>query len=145
MVDKTGLSLLPVGILCVCLSGCGGDDGAVKKVTVYPVKGSVVLADGKPLPAGKVYFVPKDGALTSEGKVGSDGTFVLETGGSGEGAPPGDYRVRVEPEDTSLLAGKKAAQGRKLPFATKYLDEDSSGLTATVRADSNQLEPFRLK
>ena len=133
------------GAFLVFLSGCGAEDGAVKQVTVYPVKGSVALADGKPLKGGKVYFVPKDGALTSEGKIGPDGTFTLETGGSGAGAPAGEYKVRVEPEDTSLLAGKKAAKGKTLPFATKYLDEDSSTLTATVKADPNQLEPFRLK
>ncbi|MDR3634103.1 MAG: carboxypeptidase-like regulatory domain-containing protein [Isosphaeraceae bacterium] len=144
-VNDRNLLTFFCGAFLVSLSGCGADDGGVKKVTVYPVKGSVVLADGKPLSGGKVYFVPKDGALTSEGKIGSDGTFALVTGGSGEGAPPGDYKVRVAPEDTSLLAGKKAAKGKALPFPSKYLDEDSSGLTATVKADPNQLEPFRLK
>ncbi len=82
--------------------------------------------------------------MTSEGKIGSDGTFTLETGGSGEGAPPGDYKVRIDPDDPSYLAGKKPAK-KKLPFSSKYLDEDSSGLVATVKAEPNQLEPFKLK
>jgi hypothetical protein len=132
------------GALLVC-AGCGGDDGSVKKLSVYPVKGSVVLADGKPLVGGRIYFVPKDGAVTAEGKLEADGTFSLQTGGSGDGAPAGDYKVRLEPEDTSLLAGKKAAGGKTLPFPQRYLDEDNSGLRVTVKAESNQLEPFRLR
>ena len=144
-MSGTTRPVLAYGALLACVVGCQSGDGSVQKVAVYPVKGSVVLADGKPLKGGKVYFVPTDGAVTSEAKIGGDGGFALETGGSGEGAPPGQYKVRVEPEDTSLLAGKKAAKGKALPFPAKYLDEDSSGLTATVKADTNQLEPFRLR
>lgn len=132
-------------MLVAGLAGCGATDGGVQRVAVYPVKGSVVLADGKPLKGGKIYFVPKTGAVTAEGKVGADGSFALETGGSGEGAPPGDYKVRIEPEDTSVLAGKKGARGKTLPYSARYLDEDGSGLIATIKAEQNQLEPFRLK
>ena len=127
-------------------SGCGGDSGALKKVAVYPVKGSVVRADGTPLDGGQVYFVPKDGAVTSEGKIAADGSFTLVTGNSGEGAPPGDFKIRIEPADPSVIANKKAkASGKKLPFPAKYLDEDASGLTASIKAEPNSLEPFRLK
>lgn len=144
MKDSKLLALICSALL-VQLGGCGTSDGGVQKQTVYPVKGSVVLADGKPLSGGKIYFVPKAGAVMSEGTVGSDGAFALETGGSGEGAPAGDYKVRVEPADASALSTKKASTGKALPFARKYLDEDASGLTATVKAEPNQLEPFRLK
>ena len=37
------------------------------------------------------------------------------------------------------------AKGKKLPFDPKYLDEDSSGLKAVVKAEPNALEPFRLR
>ncbi len=117
----------------------------MKSQSVYEVKGKVLLANGKPLSGGRIFFVRKDGTLRSEGMVGSDGSFALLTGGSGEGAPAGEYKISVEPEDKSLLAGKKASKGKKLPFPEKYLDEDGSGLTATVKAEPNQLEPFRLK
>jgi hypothetical protein len=127
-------------------AGCG-DSGAPASVSVYEVRGQVLLADGKPLSGGHIYFVPRDGAVTSEGSIGPDGTFSLVTANSGEGAPPGDYKVRVEPGDRSLLAttGRPARSARKLPFPTKYLDEDRSGLVATTRAEPNRLEPFRLK
>jgi hypothetical protein len=68
------------------------------------------------------------------------------TGSSGEGAPAGDFKVRIEPEDKSLIAtSRSSASAKKLPFPAKYLDEDSSGLTATIKPEPNQLEPFRLK
>ena len=126
--------------------GCGGGgSGAPATVKVYEVKGTVLLADGKPLGGGHVYFVPRDGAMTPDGRIGPDGTFSLSTGRSGEGAPPGDCKVRIEPEDKRLLAIASPTARRKLPFSPKYLDEDSSGLTATVEPKANQLEPFRLK
>lgn len=143
-MNKRKLAALICGALLVQFSGCDSTDGGIQKQTVYPVKGSVVLADGKPLAGGKIYFVPKDGAVTAEGTLGSDGTFTLETGGSGEGAPAGNYKIRLQPADASALAGKKVASGKALPFPSKYLDEDGSGLTATVKAEPNQLEPFRL-
>ena len=46
---------------------------------------------------------------------------------------PGEYKVRVEPGDASLLAVKRdRGKARALPFPPKYLDEDSSTLTARV-------------
>ena len=67
------------------------------------------------------------------------------TANSGEGAPPGDYKVRVEPEDPSLISPKRPSAARKLPFPQKYLDEDSSGLKVTIKAEPNTLQPILLK
>lgn len=143
-----GGRLFPGWVVCAGLmicGGCGGKSGAPLAVKVYEVKGSVLLADGKPLNGGHVYLVPKEGLVASEGAVGLDGTFTVSTSGSGEGAPPGEYKVRLEPADATLLSGKKSAAGKKLPFAARYLDEDASGLTTIVKAEPNTLEPFRLK
>jgi hypothetical protein len=130
----------------IVVSGCGGDPNAPPIVRVYDVKGKVVLADGKPLTSARIFFVSKDGMMTPVGTIGPDGTFSLRTGQSGEGAVPGEYKVRIEPEDASLLPGAKVpVKGKRLPFPPKYLDEDTSNLIATVRAEANQLEPFRLK
>jgi hypothetical protein len=127
------------------LSGCGSSNDAPRKVTVYEVKGKLLLPDGKPLSGGHVYFVPTDGALAPEAKVGADGSFSLVTANSGEGAPPGDYKVRVEPADPSLISPRRPTAARKLPFPPKYLDEDSSGLKVTIKAEPNTLQPIQLK
>jgi len=142
------LALLLILVVSVGFAGCGGTEGAPERVTVYPVTGKVLLADGKPLSGGTVYFVPsKDSVLAATGKVGSDGTFKLATASMGEGAAPGEYKVRVEPDYESLpkTPGKVVGPAKNLPFPSKYTDEDGSGLTATVKPQDNQLEPFQLK
>jgi hypothetical protein len=123
------------------LAGCKGGADALPVLKVYEVKGKVLLADGKPLTNGSVYFVPKgELTITPNAAIGADGTFSVVTGGSGEGAPAGEYKVRIE------AAGVQVGQKSKKPlFPFKYTDEDSSGLVVTVRPDSNQLEPFQLK
>ncbi len=125
------------------LAGCRQSSDALPVLTVYEVKGKVLRADGQPLGGGWITFVPKGNLpLDPSGVIGPDGTFSLSTGGSGEGAPPGEYKVRVEAPQFQQ-AGRKSK--RKPPFPFKYRDEDSSGLVVTVRAETNQLEPIRLK
>ena len=63
------------------------------------------------------------------------------TGGSGDGAPIGEYKVRIEAAAGSISNPKS----KKSLFPFKYTDEDSSGLFVTVKAEPNQLEPFVLK
>ena len=106
-------------------------------MTFYPVKGKVLLPDGKPLASAKVTFV---GPVTTTVPTESDGTFIVK--GSKEGLPAGDYKVRLDPPE-STSAGKK--KGIQLPFPSHYLDEDSSGLTATVKADGPNDFEFALK
>jgi hypothetical protein len=133
------------GLVVVLLAGMGGcyHSDSLPSVSVYEVKGKVLLADGSPLSEGWVYFVPKgDLSLTPSGSIGSDGTFSVVTGGSGDGAPAGDYKLRVE---SPRLQQAATTSKKKPPFPAKYGDEDSSGLVVTVRAESNQLEPIRLK
>jgi hypothetical protein len=126
--------------VCTVLGGCQKSD-SLPSLTVYQVKGKVLLADGKPLASGWVYFVPKgDLTITPSAQTGADGSFSVVTGGSGEGAPPGEYKVRIESTEF-----RPAQKSKKPLFPFKYTDEDSSGLVVTVRAAANQLEPFRLR
>jgi hypothetical protein len=122
------------------IAGCNSSD-SLPALTVYEVKGKVLLADGKPLASGWVYLVPKgELPLTPSGRIASDGSFSVVTGGSGDGAPPGDYKIRIESPEF-----RPSSKTKKSPFPFKYTDEDSSGLVVTVRAEANRLEPFRLK
>jgi hypothetical protein len=124
------------------LPGCGRSD-KLPALTVYEVKGKVVLANGQPLRGGFISFVPKgDLPVVPSGTIGSDGTFSIVTGGSGEGAPTGDYKVRVESPEFERVGTKSK---KPLLFPLKYTDEDSSGLVITVRPEANHLEPIVLK
>ena len=131
-----------VMVVCAGLAGCRGSD-SLPVLPVYEVKGKVLLSNGKPLSGGWISFVPKsDLPVTPSAAIGSDGTFSLETGGSGHGAPAGEYKVRVEAPQLRTAA----STSRKKPLVpVKYSDEDSSGLVITVRAEANQLEPIVLK
>jgi hypothetical protein len=122
------------------LAGCGNRD-SLPRLQVYEVKGKVLLADGKPLPSGWISFVPKgDLPITPSAKIASDGTFTLVTGGSGEGAPSGDYKVRIEAPEL-----RPDPKTRKAVFPAKYSDEDSSGIVITVLPKENLLDPITLK
>jgi hypothetical protein len=129
------------------LPGCGGDPGAAGAVKVYPVQGKVLLDGGKPLSAGKVVFVPTgDSLLAATGTIQSDGSFSLETPGSGPGAPPGEYKVRIEADPSQLPKARPGGRGdgRGLPFPLRYSDEGSSELAAVVEPRDNTIEPFQL-
>jgi hypothetical protein len=126
------------------LPGCGGI--AMSTATAYPVKGKVLLASGQPLTEGKVIFLPKDGSgMTAKGEIGPDGAFSLKTADDREGAPAGVYKVRIEPGTSALAKSGGKLDATKLPFSAAYMDEDGeTGLTATVKAEPTQLEPFKL-
>jgi hypothetical protein len=137
-VTASVVSLAAVSLLG--LTGCGGPGPYTG--SLYPVKGQVLLADGRPLAGGTVHFIPKQGGLPATGKIEADGTFSLKSK-TREGAAPGEYKVRIEPSAKFLV--KKGRAAPKLPFASKYREYDgNTGLTAIVNAGETQLEPFRL-
>ena len=130
-----GLSLSVT--LAIGSAGCGSLD-RFSLPPSYPVKGKVLLPDGKPLTSGRIMFVSTERALTFGGTIGPDGTFTVKSG-TREGAPQGNYKVRIEIDETSLpqAKGRKGQRSAQLPFANKYTDEDASQLTATVKPDEN--------
>ncbi len=145
---ETGKSNLMVWAMCLWLSalvsmtitGCG--HGGSKSGPDYPVKGRVLLGDGKPLHFGRVVFVSSDTALSYVGHIGDDGGFELKQGDR-VGAPAGNYRVRIEIDETSLPKGR--GKTARLPFPARYQDEDVSKLAATVKADAATENAFEFK
>lgn len=132
----------PAIALAFALAGCGGDFKAYSG-PVYPVTGKVLLADGKPLKSGRVIFMPSAlGAMPATGDIGADGTFSLKAGDGREGAAPGTYRVRIEPDPNTMV---KKGKLKVPPFPEIFANEDgATGLTATVKSEATQLEPFKL-
>src|SRR5208283_4488149 len=110
--------------------------------TVYPVKGQILLSDGKPLTSGHVVLVSNQD-VEFPGKVESDGRFSIKSG-AGDGAPEGEYTVRIEPELQPGTAGRAKKGAASLPFPAKYADDTTSGLKVTVKPGENNLEPFKL-
>jgi hypothetical protein len=134
------------GLFAAFLAGSGAgcsESNPLSSATLYPVKGKVLLADGKPLTSGQVIFVSSQTTVTSTAKLQSDGTFELKDG-SGNGLPEGPYKVKIEAGSSTLGKGTGRSRGG-LPFDSQFLDEDVSGLTATVTKEeaSNNFE-FKL-
>jgi Carboxypeptidase regulatory-like domain len=111
-------------ILAATGAGCG-EGGGFNAAKIYPVKGKVVLPDGKPLTSGNVVFVATKSTVSSLAKIETDGSFTLN------GLPEGEYKVRLEVGESSHA--KKGSP----PFPAKYLDEDASDLGATVKSDES--------
>jgi hypothetical protein len=126
---------LTIAVMLVA-SGCGGGNGSVFSGARYPVKGKVMLVDGKPVASGKIYFKTDAPPLAAAADIGSDGAFEFK-----EGLAEAKYRVHVSP---ATPEGTKTAL--KQPYASKYMDDEDSGLTAPVTSDEskNQFE-FKLE
>jgi hypothetical protein len=125
--------------LAVCVAGCSWSGAPVN---TYAVKGRVLLANGKPLTAGRVTLIASDDLRPpASGEIGPDGVFTLSTRDPGDGAAPGQYKVRIEPVQSDAAARR----ARRPNFPLRYIDEDSSGLVVTIRAEPNQLAPIMLK
>jgi hypothetical protein len=119
--------------LLLSVAGCGS--------RLYPVHGTVTLADGTPLTKGMVVFEGSDGgaAVTARGEVQPDGSYRLSTYKPSDGVPPGKYRVLVSPMDLSDVPDER----KNLPFDIKYLRPETSGLEFEVNAGPNEF-PIKL-
>lgn len=119
---------LPFAALAALLFlGCGGPKN-------YPVRGKVVFQnDGRPLRGGTVLFErveePKEQA---SGELDDDGLFELGNT-RGLGAIPGEYQVLLEPPPSVSETGR-------LPYDSRYLRFETSGLTYTLQPKDNELE-----
>jgi hypothetical protein len=139
--NSMGRTICPWVIAAVVMAVAGCGQGSFRSGPDYPVKGKVLLADGKPLRSGRVVFVSSETALSYMGPIGDDGGFELKQGDR-VGAPAGNYKVRIEIDETSLP--KSRGKSSNLPFSAKYRDEDASKLTATVKADTASPFEFNL-
>ena len=136
-MDRAGRGAGPLCGLVLALwagvAGCRQSD-SLPNLKVYEVKGKVLLADGKPLTNGWVYFVPKgELTVTPSAIIGSDGTFSLITGGSGEGgARPVTTKSASKHRDSSRLRNpRKACFRPNTPTRT--------ALGSSLRCDRRQI------
>jgi hypothetical protein len=127
-----------LGIAALACSSCGSGGQPV-----YPVQGKVLYL-GKPTPGAVVVFHPAGNpspdALRPQGTVSADGSFRLTTYQPDDGAPPGDYDVTILWTRPSKHGGGE--QVNLLP--PRYLRPRTSRLRVQVKAEPNDLPPFKL-
>jgi hypothetical protein len=118
--------IMPVA-LCLVL-GCGGNK-------TFRVSGTVTFK-GKPVPAGKIYFIP-DGSKGNSGPTGyadiKDGSYDTSRSG-GQGAVSGPVIIAVEGTDPSSRPDKPDPSGEvtaKLLFARYEMTVDLPKASST--------------
>jgi hypothetical protein len=134
------LPLAACGLSALIVMGVAGcESSPLSGATLYPAKGKVLLPDGKPLTAGQVIFVGAKSGITNLAPIDTNGNFAFKEGTGG--LPEGEYKIRIDPgESTKTVVkgtGGTALQG-KLAFDSVFLDEDISGLTATITSDETK-------
>jgi hypothetical protein len=120
--------------LAAFTSGCSGN-----QFPTAVVRGTVSIA-GKPLRTGTVMFVPNGNVPSASGEIDSAGRYTLTTYSPGDGAVIGPHRVMivaVEPVGRGLP--EDPYNGLKQLTPPKYGNEKTSGLTAEVKAGTNEI------
>ena len=136
-------TLVTVGIV---LSGCSNSS----RPPTYRVTGTVTL-QGKPVAGAAITFVPTGEGEAASAITDSEGKYALTTWEAGDGARPGQYRVKVSKQAQETVDPSKRVQNlsyeeeqkiyventRPPPPAKrlipgKYQDDQTSGLNHTV-------------
>jgi hypothetical protein len=127
-------------MLALICASCGN------KNNIYPVSGKVTYK-GAPAAGATVFFHRQGGDSMNEhmmmGIVQEDGGFELVCGSLGKGAYPGDYDVLIE---WKRVIGQSKGRPQHGPDKLKgrYADPKRPRLHAVVKAEANELPPFKL-
>jgi hypothetical protein len=82
--------LVLVIVSIATVAGCGSD-----RPQVYPTQGKVVFADGKPVKLGTVELYSDEHKLSAVGTIRNNGSFLLGTFTTDDGAVAGRHRAIV--------------------------------------------------
>lgn len=131
------LGTLTALALLVSLSGCSDSGG----FAVAPVRGKVTF-DGQPVQGGVITFRPvaaqadasREAGKPASGEVGNDGTFVLSTYGTQDGAVVGRHQVSYTP------MSKGAESYEDTPEPSPYIGLVPESAEVEVQSGANQIE-----
>ena len=136
---------LLTGVLISSL-GCGS---STTVPDLYPASGKVTF-EGKPVPGAKLVFIPanedpkKPSVERSAGETDEEGNYELAWGDDqAAGSPAGKYKVIIfafQKVDSNFDSEDKPAS----LIPEKYNSPVSSGLTADVKEDSENVINFEL-
>lgn len=142
--------------------GCGqGEDG--DRPATYPVTGTVTL-QGEAVEGATVNFQLADGSGSAVGMTDAGGDYSLTTFKSGDGAVPGEYKIKITQYKGEEITGasndsgelgddyappgeggeEESAEPENLLPAV-YADPSTSRLTATVRESGENKFDFKLE
>jgi hypothetical protein len=139
---RVSVSVPWLGLLLTLLtSGCANNG----QVAVHPARGQV-LFEGKPIPHAIVvlHFLNAPDKIQPQPRalVQDDGSFVLETYGTQDGAPAGEYAVTIEWWLSSGDPSDDAPPINHLP--ARFAKADTSGLRVHVEPGENHFPAIQL-
>jgi len=144
MVRSVALAFV-AGLLMLVV-GCGDD-----RLKTYPVSGTV-LYNGQPLAGVEIAFHALDPVKSGvsyppHAKTDSQGKFKLTSYVADDGCPAGEFKVALAFAVEVAGGDDGGDQSKRLAFQVpvKYHKGETSGLTATIKAGTNELEPFKLE
>jgi hypothetical protein len=107
--------------------------GCDRSPATYPVKGKVQFKEtGQPLSKGTIVFESvADPSLLATSELSADGSFELYCTLDKRGTVPGEYRVMIQAATLEHYEKPIVKQ--------QYQALDTSGLTATVKPEPNDL------
>jgi hypothetical protein len=144
MCDAGVGSLLSMIVLVGFIAGCG--ESKKPWEIVYPAKGVITL-DGKPLGGALIGFVPENSEVPSSVRPQStskeDGSFVVGTYSSADGAPEGSYRVIVT--HYPIVGSKDNPTNGPNDLPPKYARAESTDLRLEVKGPSTEFASLDLK
>jgi hypothetical protein len=139
--------LLPL-LAIAAVAGCSSSDDG--RMQVYPVSGKVTV-NGQPAEGAEVVFYGVTPELKGAGTVppaattDASGVFHLRSYDPADGAPAGKFNVTVFwPEPVPAGADQEMYQPKDR-LKQRYLNPETSGLTAEVPVGGGELPPFELK
>jgi hypothetical protein len=139
-----------------CVSGCGGAKVDPNRPKTVPVKGTVQYK-GQPVEGATVTFMAQTAKEKgATGQTDAQGEFRLMTFAPGDGAMPGNYRVKISktqlnPRVSEEQLKKLQTAGQPVPppietelLPKKFKSESTSGLTAEVKDKDDNSFTFDL-
>jgi hypothetical protein len=118
--------------LVLLAPGCFGTSDGPRTA---PVRGTVTM-NGKPMAGVGVTFFPTGHGPMATGNTNEKGEFVLMTNEPGDGASIGTHRV--------TLGNAEEGRAPAVPVPDRYGMPDTSGLTADVKEDEDNVFSFEL-
>jgi hypothetical protein len=141
---RTVFVLPALSVAALLAVSCG--DG---RRPVFPVHGQVLYED-KPAPEALIIFQPVNDpdprAPRPIARANAEGSFSPTTYRTGDGAPAGEYDVTitwVKEVDNQSVPKEEQKPPRNL-IPDRYGKAETSGLRVQIKAEPNELPPFRL-
>ncbi|MCG6155034.1 hypothetical protein [Rubinisphaera margarita] len=125
--------------LAVILTGLVGCESSSDLAQTARVQGTVSY-QGKPVTTGTVMFIPVGGGPPATGQIQPDGSYVMKTYFSADGAVLGEHKVTITALDMGTGLPEDEATEPKALIPEKYSRDATSGLTATVGDDENEID-----